>query len=179
MGEHRRLKLKRREHRKKRQEDKRRAAAALLPALSKPGNSPSTAPMSDVLEQVARPLLDTLPEGSGINAVRSVMLLAAAGWNAAVSSSPEEVDMELHELSHKFAETSQELSNLALPLLQMLAERKRQFFPHDDRFVLDVAVEDRGDHFYITAASMRWPHGGVPSVGARAHGTTVPSSPGG
>jgi hypothetical protein len=41
----------------------------------------------------------------------------------------------------------------------MLAECKRQLFPHDDRRVVDVNVEDRGDHFYITAASVRWPHG--------------------
>jgi hypothetical protein len=178
MGEHRRLKLQRREHRKRKQEDKRRAAAALAPVPSKPGDSPSTAPMSDVLERVARPLLDTLPDDSGINRVRAVMLLAAVGWNAAVGSSPEQVDTVLQELSLKFAETSRELSKIAPPFIQMLAERKRQLFPHDDRLVLDVEVADRGDHFYITAASMRWPHGGAPSVGPRAQGPTEPSSQG-
>ena len=154
-------KLQRREHRKKKDEDKRRTAAvaALLPLPGKPAASgPSASRMPDVLEQVAKPLLDELPEGSGINGVRSVMLLAAAGWNAAVGSSPAEVDNVLQELSHEFAKTSRELSRAAVPFLQMLAERKRQLFPNDDRLVLGVDVEDRGDHFYITAASMRWPH---------------------
>lgn len=41
---------------------------------------------------------------------------ANVGWNAAVTHSPEETEM-------------------------------------------NVNVEDRGDHFYITAASVQWPHG--------------------
>jgi len=54
---------------------------------------------------------------------------------------------------------SDALEQVARPLLDDMAERKRQLFPHDDRLVMDVTVEDRGDHFYITAASVRWPHG--------------------
>ena len=65
--------------------------------------------MSDALEQGARPLL-----------------LAAAGWNAAVTHSPEETESALQELARMSAKDSAQL----------------------------------GEHpFYITAASVRWPHG--------------------
>lgn len=115
--------------------------------------------MSDALEQVARPLLDTMPRGVGLNATRNALLLAAAGWNAAVTHSPEETESALQELARLFAKDSAQLGELTLPFLRLMAERKRQLFPHDDRLVMDVNVEDRGDRFYITAASVRWPQG--------------------
>ncbi|HYH95358.1 hypothetical protein [Hyalangium sp.] len=115
--------------------------------------------MSDALEQVARPLLDDMPEGLGLNGTRSALLLAAASWNAAVTHSPEETESALQELARMFAKDSAQLGELTLPFLRLMAERKRQLFPHDDRLVMDVNVEDRGNHFYITAASVRWPHG--------------------
>ena len=115
--------------------------------------------MSDALEQVARPLLDDMPEGLGLNGTRNALLLAAAGWNAAVTHSPDEAELALQDLARLFAKDSAQLAELTLPFLRMLAERKRQLFPHDDRLVMDVNVEDRGSHFYITAASVRWPHG--------------------
>jgi hypothetical protein len=149
------MKQKRREHRKKKQGDKRRAA--VLPVLGSVAPRPGELKMSDALEQVARPLLDGLPEGSGLKGVRTVMLLAMASWNVSVLRSPEQTDQDLQQLSHRFAQGSREFPEITLPLLRLLAERKRLLFPDDDRVVMDVEVEDRGDHFYIVAASMRRP----------------------
>jgi hypothetical protein len=153
-------KLRRRIHRKKKAEDMRRAGAMPV-LLLPPGQESSPADgskMSDALEQVARPVLDDMPEELGLNGIHTAVLLAAAGWNAAVVHSPEETEQALQELARLFAKDSPELGELTLPFLRMLAERKRQLFPRDDRLVMDVNVEDRGDHFYITAASVRWPH---------------------
>lgn len=148
-------------HRKKKAEDMRRAGVMPVALL---GQGPESQPvdgskMSEALEQVARPLLDDMPEGLGIQGTHTAVLLTAAGWNAAVTHSPQETEQALQELASLFAKDSPKLGELTLPFLRMLAERKRQLFPHDDRLVVDVNVEDRGDHFYITAASVRWPHG--------------------
>lgn len=155
------MKQKRREHRKEKQETRGRAApmGTLLPVPGKVAPRPGELKMSEALEQVARPLLNDLPEGSGIDGVRFVMLLAMAGWNVAVARSPEEADKDLQQLSRKFAKSTPESPELTLPFLRMLAQRKRQLFPQDDRLVVDVSVEDRGDHFHIIATSVRWPHG--------------------
>jgi hypothetical protein len=154
-------KLKRRMHRKKKAEDKRKASAmpvALL--LSDQGSPPlAGAKMSEALELMARPLLDSMPEGTGIQAIRAAVLLTAAGWNAAVTHAPEETEQALRELARQFTKDSPELGELTLHFLRELAERKRRLFPHDDRLVMEVEVEDRGDQFHITAVSMRWPHG--------------------
>ena len=154
-------KLTRRMHRKKKAEDARRAGAIPITLLGPGQEAPPLADskLSDALEQVARPLLDDLPEGLGLSGTRNVLLLAAAGWNAAVIHSPEETESALQELARMFAKDSAQLGALTLPFLRLVAERKRQLFPHDDRLVMDVNVEDRGDHFYLTAASVRWPHG--------------------
>jgi hypothetical protein len=155
----RRLKQKRREHRKKKQEDKRRAATmgALLPVPGKVAPRPGELKVSAALKEVARPLLDSLPEGLGIDGVRYVMLLAMTSWNAAVLRSPAQADKDLQQLSRKFAKGSREHPEPALPLLRLLAERKWQLFPYDDRVVMNVEVEDRGDQYSIIAASMRRP----------------------
>jgi hypothetical protein len=116
MSEHRRLKLKRREHRKKKLEDKRRAAvtATFLRLPDKPAPAPSTDRMSDLLEQVATPWVDRAPEDSGLNAVYSVKVLPLHGWEAGGG-----------------------------PLSE------------DERAALDAEIEEKGEHFYITAASLR------------------------
>jgi len=77
MSEQRRLKLKRREQRKKKQEDKRRAAvtATVMRLPGKPAPVPSTDRTSGMLEQSATPLLDKVPEDSGLNSVYSVKVL--------------------------------------------------------------------------------------------------------
>jgi hypothetical protein len=154
-------KLERRMHRKKKAEDMRGVGAIPIVLL---GSGPEAPPldgskMSDALEQVARPLLGDTPKGLGLNGTRNALLLAAASWNAAVTHSPEELEPALQELARRFAKDSAQLGELTLPFLRLMAERKQRLFPHDDRLVMGVNVEDRGDHLYITAASVRWPHG--------------------
>lgn len=116
MSEQRRLKLKRREHRKKKQEDKRRApVTTTLPRLpGKLAPVPSPDRMSDLLEQMARPLPDKVPENSGLNDVYSVKVLP------------------LHD---------REAFNGPLS--------------EDEYAALDAEIEEKGEQFYITAASIR------------------------
>jgi hypothetical protein len=116
MSEHRRLKLKRREHRKKKQEDKRRAAVtAALPQLpGKPAPAPSTDRMASMLELLATPLPDKVPEDSGRNSVYSVKVLPMPAGES-----------------------------FAGPLSE------------EERAALDAEIEAKGEHFYITAASIR------------------------
>ncbi len=163
----RQAKLKRRMHRKKKAEDTRGAEAVPL-ALLGPGQEapPLDGPrMSDALEQVARPFLDSMPEGIGLNGIRNAFLLVTAVWNAAVTHPPEETEPALQELARMFAKASPQLEERMLPFLRLMAERKRQLFPQDDRLVMDVNIEKQGDGFYITAASVRLPPG--PSQGSR------------
>ncbi|WP_224249985.1 hypothetical protein [Hyalangium gracile] len=154
-------KLKRRMHRKKRAEDKRKAGALPVVLLESGQESSPVdgSKMSDALEQVARPLLENMPDELGLHGTRTAVLMAAASWNAAVTHSPEETEQALQELARLFANDSPTLEKLTLPFLRLLAERKRQLFPRDDRLIMEVNVEDRGDHFYLTASSMRRPPG--------------------
>jgi hypothetical protein len=116
MSEHRRLKLKRREHRKKKQEDKRRAAvtATLLRLPGEPAPAPSTERMAGMLERLAAPSPDKVPEDSGLNRVYSVKVLP------------------LHEGQIAAGPLSEE-----------------------ERAALDAEIEAKGEHFYISAASIR------------------------
>ena len=89
MSEHRRLKLKRREHRKKKQEDKR------------------------TLEQLATPLPDKVPEDSGHNRVYSVKVLPMrAGESFAGPLSEEEraaLDAEIEAKGEHFYITAADI----------------------------------------------------------------------
>jgi len=116
MGEHRRLKLKRREHRKKKQEDKRRAGVTAT-LLRLPGGSapaPSTERMSGMLERLAAPWPDKVPEDSGLDSVYSVKVLPLHGRELAAGPLSEE-----------------------------------------ERAALDAEIEVKGEHFYISATSLR------------------------
>jgi hypothetical protein len=124
----------------------------------------STLAVSAALEQVARPLLDAMPQERGITGTRTIFLLTAASWNVSVCHPPERADMELQTLCQDFMKDTGGFAEDTLAVLRRLAARKRELYPADHRLVLSVEVVDEGDHFYVTAISAPWRPSGQDSA---------------
>lgn len=147
------------ERKRKRREDKRRA---LTMEPSPPLHLPlvirlEPTKLSVALKKVAEPLLEALPGRRRRREVLRVMRLAMLAWNAAVSLAPEDTGRELDEVSRRIYRDPQAAREIVLPMLQLLVERKRQLFPHDDRLVIDVEVLEVKDEFRIVAVSRQQP----------------------
>jgi hypothetical protein len=156
------------ERKRGKREDKRKAADALLPLrqrLSEPEPrltaslaSQLAAPnMSDTLLTFARHELDSLRAGATAAHVERLMVLAAGVWNTVVACPEGKLEDKLWELSRALQHSSDIPLEDIFRLLRTMAERKRLLFPHDHRIVVDVAVEDEGDHFHLQAASTPGP----------------------
>ncbi|HVG63897.1 MAG TPA: hypothetical protein VNA24_35355 [Hyalangium sp.] len=167
MDERRRQKKLERKRRKR--EDRRKAAAVLLHPLwqrigePEPWITPSLASrlaapkMSDTLVAFVRDELDSVPDGATAVQVENLLLMAMGVWNAVVASPENTLDDRLLELSRTLRPPSDVPPEYIVRLLRDLAERKRRRFAHDHRIVVDVAVQDEGDHFHITAVSAPGP----------------------
>lgn len=166
MDEHRRQKKLERKRRKR--EDKRKAAAALRPLWQglgepEPWLTPSLASrlaapkMSDTLMAFARNELDSLPDDATAAQVKTLLLIAIGVWNAVIAGPESKLEDKLWELSRTLQPSSDVPLEDIVRSLRNLAERKRLLFAHDHRIVVDVAVEDEGDHFHIQAVSVPGP----------------------
>lgn len=166
MDERRRQKKLERKRRKR--EDKRKAAASLRPLWQRIGEpeswlTPSLASrlaapkMSDTLVAFARNELDSLPDDATAAQVETLLLIAMGVWNAVVAGPESTLEDRLWELSRTLQPSSGVPPEHSVPLLRNLAERKRLLFAHDHRIVVNMAVEDEGDHFHIMAVSAPWP----------------------
>jgi hypothetical protein len=166
MDERRRQKKLERKRRKR--EDKRKAAAALRPLWQRIGEpepwlTPSLASrlaapkMSDTLVAFARNALDSLPDDATAAQVETLLLIAMGVWNAVVAGPESTLEDRLWELSRTLQSSSGVPPEHIVRLLRNLAERKRLLFAHDHRIVVNVAVEDEGDHFHIMAMSAPGP----------------------
>jgi hypothetical protein len=167
MDERRRQKKLERKRRKR--EDKGKAAAALLRPLwqrigqPEPWLTPSLASrlaapkMSDTLVAFARDELDSLPDDATAAQVETLLLMAMGVWNAVVAGPESTLEDRLWELSRTLQPSSGVPPEHIVRLLRNLAERKRLLFAHDHRIVVNVAVEDEGDHFHIMAMSAPGP----------------------
>ena len=166
MDERRRQKKLERKRRKR--EDKRKAAAALRPLWQRidgpePWLTPSLASrlaapkMSDTLVAFARDELDSLPDDATAAQVESLLLIAMGVWNAVVAGPESTLEDRLWELSRTLQPSSGVPPEHTVRLLRNLAERKRLRFAHDHRIVVNVAVQDEGDHFHIMAVSAPGP----------------------
>lgn len=166
MDERRRQKKLERKRRKR--EDRRKAAAALLPLWQRIGEpepwlTPSLASrlaapkMSDTLVAFARDALDSLPDDATAAQVEALLLIAMGVWNAVVAGPENTLEDRLWELSRTLQPSSGVSPEHIVHLLRDLAERQRLLFAHDHRIVVNVAVEDEGDHFHIMAMSAPGP----------------------
>jgi len=157
------------ERRRRKREDKRRAAPALLCPLRQsigepePGFTPFLASqlaapaMSDTLVAFARDELDSLPDDATAAQVETLLLIAMGVWNAVVAGPESTLDDRLWQLNRTLQPPSGVPPEYIVRLLRNLAERKRLRFAHDHRIVVNVAVQDEGDHFYIMAMSAPMP----------------------
>jgi hypothetical protein len=167
MDERRRQKKLERKRRKR--EDKRKAAAALLRPLWQRIGEPESwltpslasrlaAPkMSDTLVAFARKELDSLPDDATATQVERLLLIAMGVWNAVVAGPESTLEDRLWKLSRTLQPSSGVPPEQIVRLLRDLADRKRRLFAHDHRIVVNVAVEDEGDHFHIMAMSASGP----------------------
>lgn len=157
------------ERKRRKREDKRKAAAALPRPLwqrigePEPWLTPSLASrlaapkMSDTLVAFSRNALDSLPADATAAQVETLLLIAMGVWNAVVAGPVSTLEDRLWELSRTLQPSFGVPPEQSIHLLRNLAERKRLLFAHDHRIVVNVAVQDEGDHFHIMAVSAPGP----------------------
>ncbi|HYH95361.1 hypothetical protein [Hyalangium sp.] len=156
------------ERKRRKREAKRKAAAALRPLRQRIGEPESwltpslvsrlAAPkMSDTLVAFARNALDSLPDDATAAQVETLLLIAMGVWNTVVAGPESTLEDRLRELSRTLQPSSGVPPEHIVRLLRNLAERKRLLFAHDHRLVVNVAVQDEGDQFHVTAVSAPGP----------------------
>ncbi len=107
--------------------------------------------MSDVLERFMEPLAEDL---DGIEAYHRLLTLATLAWNAALRPQAEGQQMVEDLLRETLGRESRETQAMCREVVRVLVERKRRLFAQYRRPIVNFAVEDRGDHYYLTVMSL-------------------------
>ncbi|HVE88015.1 MAG TPA: hypothetical protein VND93_34395 [Myxococcales bacterium] len=109
---------------------------------------------SEALAAVIRPLLDLIEPGERkLGGLQNALDLGREAWNLQVEHSGGDLEAALVRSSEKFAGPDVPAAEVRM-VLEMLMERKRFFFPTDDRVIVDaVAVQTaRGPQMKVTWA---------------------------
>ena len=111
-------------------------------------NPPGETKMSEVLLDVAKPLLELVDDRHS----DKVIALAIACWNATLL--PEEVqEASINELIDIFSSSGIRNVEMAKEAVQILLERKRRYFPDNKRFIADYRISHSKDQMRLTVAS--------------------------
>jgi hypothetical protein len=117
--------------------------------------------MSDTIVEFAEPLVDELLEDEVDAAeVRSVLLLAATIWNLTLaaderrSQSGEAAAQGLrNDLIDRLERALERPRPACEVIVDELEQRKRDLFPDDQRFILEIDTYDTEDGVHVIAAS--------------------------
>jgi len=109
--------------------------------------------MSDALVHVAKPLLDQ--EAHDLASWTTIMNLTMIVWNALVTRDSSGESM-FGKLPMMLSRATGLPESVCAEMAGPLAERKLAAFPDDDRFVVNLRVDELADgRFYVEATSMR------------------------
>lgn len=104
--------------------------------------------MSEIILDFAKPLLDET-DGSFENYKKALIVVIIA-WNIALM---DDIDEQLEELNkHMNLEDEQFLEDMSL-ILNLLVQRKLDFYSDVKRMVMDYDIVDTGDGFHLNVVS--------------------------
>lgn len=83
-------------------------------------------------------------------------MLTTLAWNLSIEENQDYADdIDLDKIVQELASSSPELpTDECREILSLLIHRKKELFPDDSRFVLNVEVTEIDDGYYIQAASI-------------------------
>ncbi len=116
--------------------------------------TPPNEKMSEVLADVARPLLDIANQAGTDEACYNAVLMAAVVWNVSRWPSVGEREAGLRKLAEDMRLLSDESPEHLDNLLHMVLSRALSLYPGLDRYIVHVEVEDAGDDLHIYAVSV-------------------------
>jgi len=137
----------RRERKRLAREGKRRSLRDSLPIEVVPLR---LAKMSDTLLEYAGPLINALPDDTGLEELKRVLQLAAVVWNAVVEEDGDVDEAALNlvaDMKSKLQVTPPEAA------IEWLADRRVFRFGDDPRVVLSLDVVRDGDRMRVLATS--------------------------
>ncbi len=137
----------RRERKRLEREEKRRSLRDSLPIEVVPLR---LAKMSDTLLEYAGPLINALPDDTGLEELKRVLQLAAVVWNAVV-----EEDGDVDEAALNLVADMKSKLQVTPPeaVIEWLADRRVFRFGDDPRVVLSLDVVRDGDRMRVLATS--------------------------
>ena len=151
-SEKRRRKKKQRMLRRRERHQKGQSAGLTRPITAErsPGRLPGGLKMSEVISHLAEPLIDQM--GTSPDKIESVIMMTVLAWNVSLFP-PEQRAEQLQAAARKvMAGDSEAIAQLHW-ICDLIAERKRKFYPHLNQFILDVHfTREPDDSVYFEVA---------------------------
>lgn len=147
---HKRLEAKKQRRRKRQQSKTDRS----LPS-SRPFATMTLMPkMSEVLIDFAQPLVEALPPDADAQMWKLRLQFAALVWNQIVAQE-RHIDQAPEDAIPALARSSGIPERELRTIEQLLIQRKRTLYPHEDRLIADVEIQAmEGGGVYVMAASL-------------------------
>ncbi len=114
-------------------------------------DAPGGVKMSTVLEEFVEPYADEI---DGLAQYRRLLLLGQVAWNAALRAEPERREMVEDVLAKGFSDSDPEMFAIARSLVETMIARKERLFYQYRRPILSFHVQDTGDGWHLTVASV-------------------------
>jgi hypothetical protein len=152
MAKRRRLELRRRRKQVARQ--RHQAQHPALPGEVGIAHSVGGIRMSDVLEDFVEPFIHYLPDEPDLNAYRGLLSLGMAAWNAALTPDLLKRQRLIDDVIRSGLCSATQDQAIFRQLVDELIVRKERHFAGYNRPILDFVLEDRGDSWHLTVASV-------------------------
>ena len=112
--------------------------------------APGSEKMSEVLLDFADPLLEQTQDDDG-RAFQNTIGIAIFSWN--VSLLPEEKwKSSIEDIVQKLGQSDEEMA-MTKSIIQMLIQRRLEYFPDITRFIFDYEILDQGDNWHLNVIS--------------------------
>ncbi|ABW33248.1 hypothetical protein [Acaryochloris marina] len=113
-------------------------------------NPPDVNKMSEVLQELVAPYVQTTPS---ISELDNFLKIAVLAWNIALTS-PEERQVALKQIFSEMASsTDQDIIEGLKSLVEELIERKDHYFWSCQRSITSFDLQDQGDSYFLSVAS--------------------------
>jgi hypothetical protein len=121
---------------------------------------PGELKMSDALDKLVEPYARIAPQT--LAARKKLLTLGMAAWNMALLPHEKQVEF-LDDAMTAIPATDQQARDDMRLLLKELAARKRKLFPDVWRYLVSFTLEDDGDQWHLSVASMPFDSADSPS----------------